>query len=84
MSKEKREKLIQEEYERLKALVGEKKANEYFKESNYPFRTIGELIILKAIIDFYKSMPRNVKIIAVVLFLFIILAVINTICDNLY
>ncbi|WP_439183162.1 hypothetical protein [Carboxylicivirga taeanensis] len=53
----KKEKFLEDEYERLVSLVGKEKADKYFAERNYPFRIIGDAIIQKLIKDVYSALP---------------------------
>ncbi|MBR8536415.1 hypothetical protein KDU71_12655 [Carboxylicivirga sediminis] len=80
---ENREKFLNDEYERLKSLVGKEKADKHFANGNYPGKVISGAILDKAIKDLYNAIPTWLKIIVFLIIVFVLASIINAILAEL-
>jgi hypothetical protein len=75
--KERREKFLKDEYERLKSIVGKEKADKHFANGNYPGKVISGAILEKAIKDFYNEIPTVLKVFLFLIIVFLLAVIIN-------
>lgn len=71
------EKVRKIEYDRLKELVGKKKADKLFKKSNYPLYAIGFAVIKAELINAFKKSPILTAIIVIPIVAYIIYHILN-------
>ncbi|HKK59744.1 MAG TPA: hypothetical protein VJ937_09710 [Salinivirga sp.] len=67
-----RKKFIQSEYEKLKRIIGEKKARKYVNDNDYNFNVVGMALFFERVIKFAKKHP-TIAIIGIILIIALII-----------